>query len=396
MANNSLRILHWNCTSASKDTIDQITHLMDTKNIHIALLQETNWDDTIHTAELLAPDGYSVFHKSRQNPNRKPSVGGGVVVLVREHLRATPRSDLIPSALCESVFADIHLGDTTITVGSVHITPDATGTRSMRELITVPPLVSADTFFLCSDFNSHFPVWDPLHRRQCPRGALLAPAVDENNFVISNTDTPTNFPLNHHSRASNIDLALASSHLAAKLDTILTDELSGHHRPLIHTISSSTPPTRPKGYTPWRIRTADPAAFELACKSTFDLFVRSLTVDCPSDLDSLTDHISNSLVSVCTSSVGKHSTHRQSKPWFNRHIAKDVSQPAVIGYAFMIAQATPVTPPFASVSSPQFALQSAALGAVVVLVSAEMCLLPKCGRLSVELPARCPPLLFLL
>lgn len=166
MTNNPLHILQWKCIPALHDTIDQTTHVMDAHNIHIAILQETICHDTVHSVSSFAPKGYAVFHNSRHNPNRKPCVGGGVAILVCEHFLAIPRSDVIPSALCESVFSEVKLGEITVTISPVYITLDAAGTRSMPDFVTLFPLVFADIVFTCGDFDSHIPVWDLSHDRR--------------------------------------------------------------------------------------------------------------------------------------------------------------------------------------------------------------------------------------
>lgn len=157
---------------------------MDEANVHIALLQETNWDDTIHSPGSLNLNKFTVYHKSRTNPARKPSVGGGVAILVQSHLRSAPCPDVEPSERCEAVFADISLGDRTITLGSVYITHDARGTGSARDLITFLPLISRTRAAICGDLNSHSLAWD-LHRRySCSRGRVLAPAVKSASYHI--------------------------------------------------------------------------------------------------------------------------------------------------------------------------------------------------------------------
>lgn len=71
----------------------------------------------------------------------------------------------------------------------------------------------------------------------------------------------THFPSVHGHRASNIDLALVSPSLAASFNTVISDHLSGNHRPLVHTINVCTPPGSPTHYRPWRLRTANAGAF---------------------------------------------------------------------------------------------------------------------------------------
>lgn len=226
-----------------------------------------------------------------------------MAIFVRSHIPSLDRPDLNENPDCEAVFADLQLPNRTLLVGSVYFSPDAKCSAGLRELLPVLEQTAESRAFFCGDYNAHHPVWDPQRFDSCPRWRLLEPAAAANNFFISNTNTHTYFPPIVGHRSSNLDLALVSTSLAPHFNTTVTDYLSGHHRPLIHTIFTEEPvPTAPRA--PWRFRTANPGAFADACVEAFDDRADGIDTSRPNGQDALTEAFTTEFVAVCTATVG--------------------------------------------------------------------------------------------
>ena len=96
--------------------VNDLKHLIDHVQLdghpHILLLCET-WL-TKQSPSVIIP-GYSIYRKDRNNKK-----GGGVAVLVSDHLSSRPRHDLTLGDECESLIVEVKLGTTQALVSSVY------------------------------------------------------------------------------------------------------------------------------------------------------------------------------------------------------------------------------------------------------------------------------------
>jgi len=257
-----IRLLSWNCTSATQGRLELIIDCIRVNKLDGALLQETRWHEFSPPPVIC---GFTVYSKPRN------SYGGGVAILLRNDLVSTPRRDLETEA--EAVWADIHLtSGRTLLVGSIYIPP------LRHKSMGVLPLDSLRTHsLLAGDFNARHRDWDSACRSPNPAGSALARLVSIRNLVIHQTD-PTHFsPIASVTPHSTIDLAISTAASATFFSAATMDSLDGHHRPLLIELSYARAPifVSPHSHRHWRIRTADPSRLIEAAERQFASFLQS-------------------------------------------------------------------------------------------------------------------------
>ena len=209
-----LTILQWKCRGIYRKLPEFKHYLYALQPLpDVLVLQET------HLIPKYTPKlpGYQLFRKDRTQ------YSGGVACFVRDSLHRYAHN-----VECPPEFDILCITVSGLKVCNVYIPPSS----QARDLTFLDDLTSRSLIF--GDFNAHHISWS---RENNTRGICLSEAIDKNNLIILNSSVPTriNIASNAVFRSSLLDLTLASSDIATKCQTVVTDELIGSDHYILFT-----------------------------------------------------------------------------------------------------------------------------------------------------------------
>ena len=288
-----LAILQWNCRGIYRK-LPEFKHYLYTLQPlpDVLVLQET------HLIPKYTPNlpGYQLFRKDRT------LYSGGVACFVRNSLTSHVRNVKSPSEidiLCITVSG--------LEICNVYIPPSS----QARDLTFIDTFRSRSLIF--GDFNAHHISWS--HENNA-RGICLSEAIDKNNLIILNSSVPTriNIASNAIFRSSLLDLTLASSDIATRCHTVVSDELIGSdHYIILTNIDQKVVKSHPKPRN-WSLGKANWAKFSRLVDENFDSIGRTEN----RTPDSLNETVTNILISASRHAIPlSKNSGKLPTPWWN-------------------------------------------------------------------------------
>ena len=198
---------------------------MTRHNIKIAAIQETKLDPK---SKLPPFWNYAVVRKDR---NRH---GGGLALLIHHSI---PYS-LVPlpratSPSLEQQAVKIKLADTDLLVINIYIPP--VNSCPERSNTSISHLLGKSDRIILGDFNAHDQSW--FSSIQDQRGTLIAAEVEDADFGICNTKSPTRLPI--QGQPTSPDVSLASPSLLTAIEWTPLTALSSDHLPILLSITTT-------------------------------------------------------------------------------------------------------------------------------------------------------------
>ena len=140
-----------NCNGL-RPKVDNIIHFMESNQINIAALQETNLNDN---SNLKTPPGYTT-----ETVNRGPSrgKGGGLGFIIKDGIRFRKIQPAIPAQdkHLEAQSIEVFTGNDNITITNLYIPPHSSCVTGYTPSIC--QLLNKNTIVV-GDFNAHHPLW---------------------------------------------------------------------------------------------------------------------------------------------------------------------------------------------------------------------------------------------
>ena len=94
-------------------------------------------------------------------------------------------------------------------------------------------LSHTNRLILCGGFNAHHDMWGSS--QNTTNGTVLVSLLDNHDYVILNSSSPTHFSLTRHTFWSLLDLAIVSNAIASNCSTTTTKNFLGSDNSKIHT-----------------------------------------------------------------------------------------------------------------------------------------------------------------
>lgn len=144
---NDISIFYANARSIV-NKIDLLHLILTDKVYDVIVLAETHLDIPIADGRGIFPTNYTVFRRDQMHHGR---FGGGVLIAVRDPIRASPRDDILPDS--ELIFADILFpSNRNITIGAFYRPPN-NDTKPLEHLQEVVNNLSTSELVIVGDFN---------------------------------------------------------------------------------------------------------------------------------------------------------------------------------------------------------------------------------------------------
>ena len=165
----------------------------------IIALTETHLDNSISDSEML-PTDYLVFRRDRKSNGRH---GGGVLIAVRNHIKAIPRESLQSES--EFIFIDILLSNNRKITFGVFYRPPNNDTKPLEDLQTaLQEIALRNDLLIVGDFNLSAFDWENTCALNNSANYTLLLDIVHDNFLTQLVNSPT--------REKNIlDLVLVSA-----------------------------------------------------------------------------------------------------------------------------------------------------------------------------------------
>jgi hypothetical protein len=207
--------------------------------VKIAALQETKLNSK---SKPLKFQDYSLVCK-----DRLVGRGGGVAFLIHHSVRY---SDLDTSSLLPDNDQTLELQGITANIDNSDIKIFNIYIPLVSTNVAYSPdskiLDTDDDALVLGDFNALHPAW--FSSLSDARGDSLVQQVEDSNFFILNTDTPTRLPPNGNSTSP--DLSLISAHLALSVSWSTNISLNSDHLPISVSFNDDLPlPRTARTYT---------------------------------------------------------------------------------------------------------------------------------------------------
>jgi len=93
-------------------------------------------------------------------------------------------------------------------------------------------LSHTNRLILCGGFNAHHDMWGSS--QNTTNGTVLVSLLDNHDYVILNSSSPTHFSLTRHTFWSLLDLAIVSNAIASNCSTTITNNFLGSDHSIIH------------------------------------------------------------------------------------------------------------------------------------------------------------------
>ena len=165
----------------------------------IIALTETHLDNSISDSEIL-PNNYLVFRRDRKSNGRH---GGGVLIAVRNHIKAIPRESLQSES--EFIFIDILVSNNHKITFGVFYRPPNNETKPLEDLQSaLQEIPLKNDLILVGDFNLSAFDWENTCALINSANYTLLLDIVHDNFLTQLVNSPT--------REENIlDLVLVSA-----------------------------------------------------------------------------------------------------------------------------------------------------------------------------------------
>ena len=288
-SSSPLRILQWNCNGYYSKLNELKSTLLNNKNTfpHIICLQETKLKNT-QTVKL--PE-YSIVRKDRLGT----SAGGGVLIAIHKSISY---SEIELTTIHEAIAVTLKTETGHLSILNIYNPPG-----NMLDLDFLYPLSNLHkSLLIVGDLNSHSPLWSPS--RPDLNGEKIDKFLEDSNFAVLNTDTPTR--INLRGQDSLLDLTLASANLALKTAlSVLPFSMGSDHFPINLSINESIS-FEETFVSRYNLRKADWKTF----KSLSTININSSIVD--SDIQTFYTNILNAIRKTADSTIPK--THPPKSP----------------------------------------------------------------------------------
>lgn len=254
----TFNVLQFNINGLTRASKEELEHLLQKHEIHLAALQETKLKDT-------ASVKFANYNCIRCDRNQ---FGGGLAFLVHKSLTYTetrlPQNAQV-SQYTETQAIRIH-GNHPITFINVYIPPVSSCMTGWKA--SIAHLLLQDDTIILGDFNAHDPLWYSNGNDSSNRGDNLAEEISATTYTVLNGNTPTRLPKNGN--PTSPDISLASASLVTSVSSWAAETtLSSDHLPiLIKLILQSTPITITNG-TLTNFNRADWQAFTAETEQQF-------------------------------------------------------------------------------------------------------------------------------
>lgn len=231
-----LSVICWNAQSILNKTNETFSFLK-TKNIDIALITET-WLKQNHT---VANADYKIYRRDRLDTS-----GGGVAILIRNHIKHELLPDLGTSVI-ETIGVRIIGPLCNMVIISAYF-PGSMLNKSKLELFRKDLQILSkikSSYFIGGDLNSKHRFWNCSRANQA--GKILYDEMSRNQFFVHFPPTPTYYPVQSSKTIpSTLDIVLSNDlNSISNLQTV--QDLSSDHLPIMFEINytcSSTPNMR--------------------------------------------------------------------------------------------------------------------------------------------------------
>lgn len=291
-------VIQWNCKSIVRRKSD-LLYLINKFSPSILAVSET-W--------LVPGFPFSVPVYSCLRDDRADGYGG-CALLVNRSLNF----NLIPLPPHSNDFNVVAWRVFNISFISLYIPPQPRLTllSELRSIFTsVPPPV-----IVMGDFNAHHPAWGSYYSDSF--GCLLMDLIDEINFSLLNTGSPTRRSLPCQNPASAVDLTLCSASLSSSISWRVFDSTCGSdHFPIIITLLDQLPDiTRPPPLLKFKLDKADWSAFSSSLENS-SVSLPNISYDnCISSYNSFVESIM--LAAENNFPIKNQSRRKLSPPWWD-------------------------------------------------------------------------------
>ena len=298
MIKGGITILQWNCRGIYKKLPELKNYLSSFKNRpDLLVLQET------HLMDPYAPriHGYTIFRKD------KSISSGGLAIFVRDNLPAYEVNEITSSKLeiqCIRV-QNLH-------IYNIYIPPDCRLEDNDLNFLNKLP----SRTIILGDFNAHHLSWSTSQNSiNNQRGRKLAESLDKNEIVILNVSQPTriNLSVSAVNRYSLLDLTLASSDIAAKIQTHVTDALMGSdHFVILTTVNDKVVRSDPMPRK-WSFNKANWKKFSQLVHTRLES-----DISLNSNIEELNSTITRSIITAAESTIPRtKNVGKRPIPWWN-------------------------------------------------------------------------------
>lgn len=313
----NLKILFWNARSIlqRKHELQKIIQDIDIFICVESWLQPLPPNTTIEKE--LKISGFKTFHKDRHD-----NIGGGILFLVKEHLKALPIQIINPSAQFETYGIKIENTTPKLDIFAVYRPPRSNPTQADWD--SIMDYIEDDSYcILTGDFNAHHRFWNC--KQNDANGLKLLNSIVNKNLIVHNTTTESRINVTTGQK-SNIDLILSTVNLSDKIDTVLYDENYGSdHFPILINLTVNKTIYRKKSF---RIKTkrTDWEGFSNSLIENYEKFLENtfcnLTTICKYEF--FINLISNAITSNTPQKNHKKSNSNRTNPvkWWDAECDK--------------------------------------------------------------------------
>ena len=292
----SLNVMQLNICGLRNKKLE-LAQMMNDKNIHVALLQET-----LHKDADLHITGFTSYACKCTNCR-------GLVTYIR--------NDIMGDVNHQSTFqptdvqrATIWHNDKKYTIYNVYNPPQSTINLSDLD----EPQYSKT--LLAGDFNGHSPLWG--YQQYNRTGKVIEDFCESSNFlVMQNSESPPTLLHRAHLSLSRPDLTICSSDLENSCRIYVLDDIGSDHLPILTKIQSPcTERTPPK--TRWNFKKANWALF----KESSDRLLSQIEIE---DVEQFTNDITKAILEAASQHIPR-GYRRNYKPFWNEELQSHVSE----------------------------------------------------------------------
>ena len=295
---NTLNLMQLNICGLRNKKIE-LLKVLNEKNIHIALLQET-----LHKNSDLNLTGYTSYACTCTGCR-------GVITYIRNDVQGDVRH--IPMALpTDMQKATVWHNGRKYTIYNVYSPPQTTCNFSALQESHFQKTL------LTGDFNGHSPSWG--YNDYNPSGKEIEELCETSNLsVLQNLNTTPTLLHRAHMTLSRPDLTICSSDIQHTCSIEVINDIGSDHRPIVTQIKSERKRSPVLRRTRWNFKKANWEAY----RETSDILLLSL--EDKEDIDHTNDTITQMILKAASQHIPR-GYHKKFKPFWNDDLQTAVAE----------------------------------------------------------------------
>ena len=298
---NSKKDIYFNIIQANvagiKNKRTELRKLFHEKNIHVAMLQETQHQSCNYTIS-----GYTPY-TCNCNSCR------GIITYIRKDLQCnvTPHTADAPNDILK---ATVWFGEKKLSLLNVYSAPKDVFTFTTAETIFKSTVIAGD-------FNGHSPLWG--YKDQNASGTNIEDLCQSSNLIrIQDEFSPPTLLHKVHGTLHRPDLTLVSADLHSTCSTTVLKDVASDHRPTLISLNMGKQQSG-KRRSRWNFKKANWPHFKNDLDQELDL----PEID-KMEVDDANTHITNAILKAAKSSIPRGSVKGYT-PFWNDELQKSVS-----------------------------------------------------------------------